>query len=232
MAGLWLSADETVDPTGPFTNSAIRTASWILFKLTAEKYPGISTSTETYRLENNLELRLMPEIINGKMYNIPRNGIVTSNRSITLRHTPVHSIVSVTANGSVVSMDEYEIVNGTQLQRRDKLPWLISGMNELTVTYEHGSPPPSAGKRAAIRLANELIWAETGSDMCSLPDRVTSVSRQGISYTILDPQAYIVEGRTGIYEIDLFINAANPLKAKKKPKIYTGYKPFGERRVR
>ena len=92
----------------------------------------------------------------------------------------------------------------------------------LTVTYSHGVDPPVAGRLAAAELTDQIIYALTGSEECALPERVTSVTRQGISYDILDPQQFIKEGKTGIYLIDLFLQAANPYGAVKRPKIYSG----------
>ena len=57
--------------------------------------------------------------------------------------------------------------------------------------------------------------------MCELPQRVTSVSRQGVSYTILDNQEFIDELRTGLYEIDLFLKVVNPDNARRKSKVFS-----------
>ena len=227
MAVLWLSAEDTVDPTGPFTDSAIRSASWILYKLTAEKYPGIQTTTEVYSMTSQGTLEFMPQIVNGEMINTTGRH-VSGNDRLVLRGSPIVSVSEVTVDGQIVPFSDFWISNNTSLVRRDRKPWLLSDLSEVSVTYSFGSPPPAMGVRAAIRLANELIWSEKEPENCSLPERVTSVQRQGISYTVLDPQPYISEGKTGIYEIDLFIHSANPIKAKKKPRIFSGTRPSGE----
>jgi hypothetical protein len=36
----------------------------------------------------------------------------------------------------------------------------------------------------------------------------------------MDPQEFIANGKVGIYEIDLFLAAVNPTKAKKRPKVF------------
>jgi hypothetical protein len=77
------------------------------------------------------------------------------------------------------------------------------------------------GKVAAKRLAQEFIRLWTGDDDCALPRRVTSVSRQGVNYTILDQQDFIAELRTGIYEIDLFLKTNNPHGAKKRSRVFS-----------
>lgn len=237
MAGLWISAQDTMDPNGPFTHSAIRTASWILYKLTAEKYPGTYESTEMYGLDQSGFLQYMPIDVNGQITNMlatHRHLADMTNMRIHLRNTPVLSVTSVSTysytTGITTPFTDFELRNNSFLVRTDGLKWLTLPQEELQITYKHGTPPPSAGRRAATRLANELIMAETGNDMCALPDRVTSITRQGVSYTVLDPQTYINQGKTGIYEIDMFITAANPTRAFKRPKIWVPGTPSGEKR--
>jgi len=227
MAVLWISANDTMDPTGPFTDWAVRTASWILYKLTAEKYSGIQTTTDFYSLDSSGMLQYQPQIVNGEMFNLPKGLSSSSNLQLRLRRTPVLSISELYSGGILVPNSEYELRNNSYTVRKDKMPWVTKSQDELSVTYTHGSPPPIAGKRAAIRLANELIMAETGDSQCALPDSVTSIQRQGISYTLLDPQVYVDKGRTGIYEIDMFIYAANPRGALKKPAIYVAGRSNG-----
>jgi len=229
MAVLWISANDTMDPTGPFTDWAVRTASWILYKLTAEKYSGIQVTTDFYSLDPSGVLQYQPQIINGEMRNLPKGLSQSSNLQLRLRRGPVLSIAEIYSGGILIPNTEYELRNNAFVVRKDKLSWVTEPLKELSVTYTHGSPPPIAGKRAAIRLANELIMAETGDSMCALPDSVTSINRQGISYTLLDPQVYIEKGRTGVYEIDMFIYAANPRGALKKPAIYAAGRPNGEK---
>lgn len=229
MAVLWISANDTMDPTGPFTDWAVRTASWILYKLTAEKYSGIQTSTDWYNLDSSGTLQYQPQIINGEMHNLPKGLSQSSNLQLRLRRSPVLSISEIYSGGILVPFEEYELRNNAFVVRKDKLAWVTAAKQELSITYTHGSPPPVAGKRAAIRLANELIMAETGDSQCALPDSVTSINRQGISYTLLDPQVYIEKGRTGVYEIDMFIYAANPRGALKKPGIYIAGRSNGEK---
>jgi len=69
----------------------------------------------------------------------------------------------------------------------------------------YGTPVPVAGKMAALTMATEFAKLWSGDDDCALPQRITSVSRQGVSYTILDNQEFIAELRTGLYAVDLFL---------------------------
>lgn len=168
-----------------------------------------------------------PTIIGGGMYNIP--DISSGFRNLRLRQQPVISVESVTQLGKVLDPVSYTLRNNAYLVRANSMPWLLDSFNDLTVVYTYGLNPPSAGIRAAIRFANELILAEAGSSNCSLPERITSVSRQGVSMTVMDPQDFLEKGRIGIYEVDLFLAAVNPNKAKKRPKVFSVDQPRGER---
>lgn len=218
MATLWISAADTIDPTGPYTDSAVQFASFILFKLSGEKYTGIQTVTEVYTSEAAWPTSSSPALINGNMYNLPR--FAEGNRNLRLRQTPVRSVSAVFHLGRELDPSEFSLRNNSYLVRQNALPWVLDPLNELSVTYSYGTPPPAAGKRAAIRLANELILSDKGSGACALPERISSVNRQGVSYTIMDPQEFIANGKVGIYEIDLFLAAVNPTKAKKRPKVF------------
>lgn len=82
------------------------------------------------------------------------------------------------------------------------------------VTYQYGTAPPAMGVRAAASLGCQLALScspETvGGGECRLPERVTSITRQGVTAVVLDPFSFLDNGRTGIYDVDLFLAAANP----------------------
>lgn len=198
MAKLWLTPEDTISPTGAQTEEAIQTASFVLYKLTGEKYPGISTSTDA-----------ITSVVDS--YKV---------RELPVRQKPVLAVQTVLVKGEYLEPTEYSLRNNAYLVRRGGVPWTLSATDELLVTYTHGTRPPRAGKSAAVRLANEIILWYAGDSQCALPERITSVARQGISYTILDPQDFIKQGRTGIYAVDSFISAVNPDGQRKKPAIF------------
>lgn len=232
MAVRWLEPEDTIDPNGPDTMACIERACWILYKLTAEKYPGILRTTDCYNLENENSVTVTPAVMNGNMYNVfGKTGVIfeNNNRRLRLRHSPVLKIYSITQNGSVLPSASYQIRNNAYITKADLSPWILQTNSDLCVDYNFGSKPPLAGKYAAIRLTNEFLLAIQDPDSCALPERVRSISRQGISIDMLDPQDFITEGKTGIYEIDMFIRAANPSQSKKRPKIYSPDRPRGEK---
>lgn len=137
---------------------------------------------------------------------------------LRLRGHPVRSVHKVVVGGTEVDKGDYQVVNSSMLQAAPGRSLNLRAGVEVTYTY--GTPPPTAGRRAARLLANELSKGWSGED-CMLPDRVTSVTRQGVSITVLDKQDFLEKTRTGIYEVDLFLRAVNPDKARKPARVFS-----------
>lgn len=91
--------------------------------------------------------------------------------------------------------------------------WRMRRGTPVRVTYVYGSRPPVDMQKAINQLAVELDNAFAGRD-CALPDRVTSVSREGVSWTIIDPQQFLDQGRTGLYFPDLVLSSLPARKAR------------------
>lgn len=71
----------------------------------------------------------------------------------------------------------------------------------VRVHYTTKNSLPPGADRAARRLAEEYVKAARGL-ACALPERVTSITRQGASWTVLDPLDFLEDGLTGIGPID------------------------------
>lgn len=76
-----------------------------------------------------------------------------------------------------------------------------------SVEYVYGQGPPPGGIAAAASLGCQLSLARQPETVgqCRLPKRVTSVVRQGVSMTLLDPLTLFSEGRTGLEDVDLWL---------------------------
>lgn len=148
-------------------------------------------------------------------------------RKIRLDGTPVKNIGSVTSlsDGTVLEPTEYSVINRAFLHlNRD----VARG---IEVSYTYGQEPPKAGRMAAKVMATEFFYAWSGrEDLCSLPSRVTQVTRENVSWTILDNQDFLDELKTGIYVVDMFLRSVNPDKARVKAKVFSVDLPRGRRR--
>lgn len=219
MVQPWISTSDVVDKNSPAAAWAVDAATWILYKLTGEKYSGLVQTTEVYSsslpVANNFPKSA--QVVGGEITHLPA---VAGSRRLRLKHSPVREIELVMVNGRRLDPSKYQLRNNMYLVRTDGQNWSPSG--ELEVSYTYGTMPPAMGIAAAIRLANEFIWNDEDSENCTLPERISSsVTRQGVSYTVLDPQDFLDKGRTGITIVDMFINTANPSGAKKRPRIFT-----------
>lgn len=225
MAVRWIEAADLTYPNSRDADSAALAASWILYKLSGEKYPGVSRSTDWYGV--NVETaQYSPFTAHGNHVNVYEVSDYTT-KSLRLRSKPIQKVESIFIEGEELDPGAYLVGNKAFVARTDGHVWdLVSG---VTVSYLHGIAPPEPGIRAAQRLADELVLSVDNPEACALPDRVTSVSRQGLSYTILDSQDFLNEGKTGMYEVDLFLKTANPIGARKRPKVYSPDIPKGRR---
>lgn len=230
MAKVWTTVDQLANPTHPLAQEVIESASWILFKLTAEKYPGINTSTEIYSTRD-FTAQVAPVLIQGKLVNLPVGTSMGNRRELYLRHKPIRRLISVKINGIEQPLTNYEVRNYSYLIKKDRTFWNFHANYEVEVSYEWGSNPPRIGVEAAIKLANELILAIENDPACAIPANVTSVSRQGMEFQMTDPQIFIEQGRTGIREVDLFIIAANPSKSRKQSRLFSPTRIIGETRL-
>lgn len=98
------------------------------------------------------------------------------------------------------------------------LPDTARGTFSVTATY--GRRPPAGGVAAAAFLACQLALACTpGAAGCQLPQRVTSVVRQNVSMIVLDPMAFLEDGKTGLYSVDLWLKSVNPGKLSRPPAV-------------
>lgn len=129
--------------------------------------------------------------------------------SVRLPHPDVTAVDSVTIDGDPFTAWR---LDGPYLVRTDGRGWPECHDRSI-VTYRYGKEPPLAGVAACAELAAEIGKAAYDGDTdvtCRLPERTRSVTRQGISIDIIDPQEYLSAGLTGLSSVDLWIRSVNP----------------------
>lgn len=248
MSNLWVEVEELgTYASSEYAYDAVKTASYMLWAMSGRKFTGTTTVTEKYvcpirgyRNSADRRFNYLPSLVNGEVINFANgtdldavDGFFYNENStrtrIRLRGRRVIKVHTLrTQNGTVVPPSQYYLVDHSSIQTTTSSTWSTCN---IEVTYTYGTPVPFAGKMAAKLLAIELVKMYEGDPECALPQRVTSVSRQGVSYTILDSQDFIEEGRTGIYAIDLFLKSANPDRAKARAKVFSPDMARGRRNV-
>ena len=218
---LWCTPEElgTTYASSEYAFEACKTASFLLWGLSGRKFSGYSTITETYEhpvieLGPNLSDALQSASGNAA-YFILRTADQPQTR-VRLRGKPVRSITSVTlSDDTIVDPTEYTLIDHSTLKFEYELT------HDIQVTYNYGGTVPVAGNQAARMLATQFVMLWSDDDDCSLPTRVTSISRQGVTFTILDDQDFIADLRTGVYAVDLFLKTVNPDGARRRAKVFS-----------
>ena len=234
MTNLWVSTSDLGSYSdSEFSYDAAKVASQLLFQLSGRKYSGTTTVTERYvcatRGHNYGLARgtTTAALVNGDVQNIPltaydfyetaSDGITTGSR-LRLRGKPVTKVHAIRDHlGEIINPNYYYLSDHSVIQPVRGVPWRPCNVE---VTYTYGVEAPAMGKMAARMLAIEFCKMWSGED-CELPQRVTSIARQGVSYTILDPQEFVAQGRTGIYFVDLFLKSVNPDGAKNRARVFS-----------
>ena len=247
MSNLWVTPEEL----GTYTNSdyayeACKSASYLLWGMSGRKYSGVTTVTERYVSSYDPYLRsggssltYTPVLVDGNIVNIASGGFnryadddfqgdgTSANSRVRLRGRKVIKVHTLRdLDGNIIEPNKYYLSDHSTILGVPGSGWSPS---QVEVTYTYGTPPPTAGRAAARVLATELVKLYEDDDTCALPQRVTSISRQGVSYTLLDNQDFIDELKTGIYAIDLFLKTANPDKARARARVFSPDQPRARR---
>ena len=245
MSNLWVTPAElpATHQDSVYATDACQMASNLMWAMSGRKYAGTTTVTERYftaidafRYQGSSAKQFFPHMIGGSVFNLPaedwndsayQSDGTSSLSRIRLRGRPVQQVHLVRSgyDGHIVPDDAYYLAEHSMLVANKGTPWTPGN---LEVTYTYGQQPPTAGRHAARLLAIELVKLWEGDD-CALPDRVTSITRQGVSYTVLDNQDFLENFRTGIYAIDLFLKTANPAKALAPSKVFSPDVPRARR---
>lgn len=137
--------------------------------------------------------------------------------AIRLPHEPITAITAVTVDGNPFTA--FRLTRAGWIERTDNLPWLVA-MDTTTISYTWGIDPPDGGKNSAVAFAVELIKHHYGK-ACRLPQRVTSITRQGLSMAILDPMVFLPNNQTGIVEVDYWLQAVNPHHRTSRARVWS-----------
>lgn len=144
---------------------------------------------------------------------------------------PVSEVTQVTIDGVTVDPSEYRIDSRAVLVREDgawpttqDLDLPAGAPGTWQIDYLRGVPVPTGGQVAAGLLACELAKAVCGRRDCQLPQRVQSVTRDGMSLTMLDPFDGFTDGQTGIWAIDAWVSSQ--VKAPRPLRVFSpDYRP-------
>lgn len=182
-----------------------------------------------------------PDLVDGKWLNIACGSCAgsCSCSSVCELVLPgrVESIDEVMVDGAVVAPANYRVDNHRFLVAQGDYCWPTcqdmsapaGSEGTWSVTYLRGRPVPAAGTWAAGLLACELVKACTPgmSGECALPANVKSVTREGVAIDFEQVRVALEgnKGRTGIPEVDLWLQTVNPYGVTGRARAYSPDRP-------
>ena len=234
------SCDAAVAAASPTQEQVAKdSATFVLWALSGRRYGACTVTIRPCRRDlvptgwHEWGSGYRPVLYNGEWSNTCGHQVscsCTSVSEIRLPFGPVSQgdIVSVKIDGATIPANGYRIDNYGTLVRLGGDEWPAcqdllladTAVGTWSVTYEYGEDVDAMGLVAAGELACEFLKAiVSGSGACRLPQRVQSLSRQGVSVTLLDPQDFLADGRTGLPLADLWLASVNPGSLSSRPVV-------------
>ena len=208
------AAAKSMSDTDDALLDAIDDASLALYYLTGKQFHGTAKATLRpcgadcacgHCQPHAVNLRLWPII---DLCSIRYEGVTydTPEEIAAIWHVDEYRyLVRNDGEPVITRQNHHAIVGSSQDDEHSDGGWVFE------VSFTHGLPTPKLLKRATRALACELLTAAAGGP-CRLPERVTGVSRQGISMEVASADDFLRDGLTGLYQVDLAIKTFNPAK--------------------
>lgn len=135
-------------------------------------------------------------------------------------------VYEVRIDGAVLDPSAWRVDDGVRLLRLDGGQWpkcqdmaaAPDAEGSFVVVWKEGSRADGVVAWAAGLLAVEYAKSCMGL-ACELPDGVTSVTRQGVSWEV--STSIFDEGLTGIREVDTVVRIYNPNGLRTPPRVWT-----------
>ena len=194
---VWVDPSSLSTPDPELAEEAAIAATWALWTMSGERFHGDQCWVEDYRTIKgycNIQLRQWPV------------GEVLEVSTIDM----CDNTVGATGVGTVITGwcdlggGEIRVCNNSSENYGFTGCGSSSNETVVRVHYKTTNNLPPGSDRAVYRLAEEYVKCYLGQ-ACSLPERVTSITRQGASWTLLDPQDFLQDGLTGVGPVDQWL---------------------------
>lgn len=227
------------DAKAEMAQSAVNVAAEVLYSLSGRQFGVCEVVARPCRQAccdpcgRSGGLRWTPVLKGGQWMNVScwscKDSCSCTNVCEVLLPGPVDSITEIMLDGQVLEATEYRVDNRNLLVKVSPGCWPTcqdmaaepDQPGTWQVTYGRGRPLPAAGMNALGALANELAKSCLGDNTCQLPERVTTITRQGLTMAMLDPMEFLTNKRTGIYAVDVWLTAVNPLGRQRSAGVYS-----------
>ena len=166
---------------------------------------------------------------------------VTYAPEIELPDFPIRDVLSVYIDGVLIPADEYELRDDRSLIRMrptqssvptERYGWPTAQNLDIpdtqqgtfSITYTYGTDPGDGGRVACLKFAEVLACGALG-DHSRYPERLQSISRQGVSMQVASVVDALKEKGTGIYEVDVWLLAVNPSRLRRRAVAWSPDRP-------
>jgi len=173
---------------------------------------------------------VQPALLDGEWLNITcgfcRGDCGCSSAEQVTLPGVIEAVLEVQVDGVEVTgfrLDDHRI-----LVRTDGGKWplcqdwnLSGGLGTWFILTRFGKPVPAIGLLAVSELATEFLKACKGDPTCKLPQRVTSIDRNGLTIALDDVQSLLRQGQLGLTLADTFIATVNPHGLAQRSRVYS-----------
>jgi len=204
---------------------AMAMASEVLYQLTKRKYPGAQVDT-IRPLARWRSYQGPPQWWQSYGQLRPAYGWCSCNRSdgqfgcasipqIRLPGFPVGNVDDIVVKIDGAEFTQFDLQDSRYLVRIDGQGWPCcqdltksdDEVNTWSVQYPWGRTPPVGGQLAAAVLGSDLYVAldPATQDQSIVGERIRTVTRNGITVAMADPETLFKDGLTGLPVVDLWI---------------------------
>lgn len=224
------AAEKIQDADDSELQRAVDLATFVLFKATAERWPGLADDICWPCARTNVASSwFYPRSSHSSGYGdggltwlwasswgwctcgLGPLCVCLSHVRITLGAWPVNEITAVTIDGVLLDPSTYRLDENRWLSRIDGLTW-PAWQNladpSFIVEFVKGRAPVAGAIAACTIYAMEIAKANLGEE-CNLPSRVASIVRQGTTVNFTSVTDLLANNLTGVPLVDTWIIAAN-----------------------
>lgn len=229
----WASPESLVEKGYPadVVDRAVFSASWALWALSGRKLHGEGTRVDTWEMRPggrpHLKLRYTPvvSVTKVEMFSPWTPDSIAEVTNYGRVGTTIQLDRAVGVLAPLAANVPMGGVPGTWVTPRNMGPIDTAGDSTIArVTYVVASNLPPQTHFVVLALAEEYCKAATGVG-CNLPQRVTSITRGGMTWTMLDPGDFLDKQLTGMIPIDSWLTAVNPTHARQPSRVFVATDP-------
>jgi hypothetical protein len=220
---IWPCDPPTAETTTAKVEAAVAAARELLWSRTGRRL-GVCSIVESYEVPGT-SVCAVPYLGDDRLWHLGRPG---AGRFIVLSQQPVHSVQSVSIDGAVVDPSSYRLAGSRLYRVGADWPAQVAAEDapRVVVAYSYGVSLAEGSRWHTLaglalgEVAMEVFRLMCG-EACKLPSRAVSVTRQGVTVQLADPQQFVDQQLLGLPLADQLILATNPTRLRARSRVYS-----------